>query len=167
MLRSLFLDILGGDGGAPPERQHARAEREPWQRGSAEQPPVGQEERPRGQGEATVKSVHRLPLETFYSDSELAKLPAPDLKRILRDARASRRRRPEGGASGMERADIVKEIRDLMGSSGAQCAVCLSAYEPRDVLRVLPCSHRFHVECVDGWLLTRSSACPMCSERVK
>ncbi|KAG0470745.1 hypothetical protein HPP92_017445 [Vanilla planifolia] len=42
------------------------------------------------------------------------------------------------------------------------CAVCLSEFEPEDKLRLLPkCSHAFHIECIDTWLLSHST-CPLC-----
>ncbi|KAI5675570.1 hypothetical protein M9H77_06520 [Catharanthus roseus] len=42
------------------------------------------------------------------------------------------------------------------------CAVCLSEFEGEDKLRLLPkCSHAFHMECIDTWLLSHST-CPLC-----
>lgn len=42
------------------------------------------------------------------------------------------------------------------------CAVCLCEFEPEDRLRLLPkCSHAFHMECIDTWLLSHST-CPLC-----
>ncbi|WOK96308.1 hypothetical protein Cni_G05015 [Canna indica] len=42
------------------------------------------------------------------------------------------------------------------------CAVCLSEFEADDKLRLLPiCSHAFHLECIDTWLLSHST-CPLC-----
>ncbi|GMI91293.1 Arabidopsis Toxicos en Levadura 13 [Hibiscus trionum] len=42
------------------------------------------------------------------------------------------------------------------------CAVCLCEFEPRDKLRLLPnCSHAFHMECIDTWLLSHSTR-PLC-----
>ncbi|KAL6525470.1 hypothetical protein OROHE_015777 [Orobanche hederae] len=42
------------------------------------------------------------------------------------------------------------------------CAVCLCEFESEDKLRLLPeCSHAFHMDCIDTWLLSHST-CPLC-----
>ncbi|XP_071234357.1 RING finger protein 150-like [Salvelinus alpinus] len=41
------------------------------------------------------------------------------------------------------------------------CAVCIEGYKPNDVVRILPCRHLFHKNCVDPWLLDHRT-CPMC-----
>ncbi|KAL5211865.1 hypothetical protein ABZP36_022712 [Zizania latifolia] len=56
---------------------------------------------------------------------------------------------------------------DVVGGAGAgkdpfDCAVCLCEFAPDDQLRLLPkCSHAFHLECIDTWLLSHST-CPLC-----
>lgn len=46
------------------------------------------------------------------------------------------------------------------------CPICIVDFEEGDDLRILPCEgkHRFHVHCVDPWLLELSSSCPICRE---
>jgi len=43
----------------------------------------------------------------------------------------------------------------------AECSVCKDEYELDDEVKVMPCSHRFHIECIDPWLKLRNS-CPVC-----
>ncbi|OWM65874.1 hypothetical protein CDL15_Pgr015299 [Punica granatum] len=46
------------------------------------------------------------------------------------------------------------------------CAVCLCEFEAKDKLRLLPkCSHAFHMECIDTWLLSHST-CPLCRSNI-
>lgn len=41
------------------------------------------------------------------------------------------------------------------------CSICLEQFEESQLVRVLPCSHRYHADCADHWLKT-SVLCPMC-----
>lgn len=43
----------------------------------------------------------------------------------------------------------------------AECAICLSAWEHDDVIKVTPCGHVFHEECLGGWLRT-ARTCALC-----
>ncbi|CAO3567657.1 unnamed protein product [Mortierella alpina] len=47
----------------------------------------------------------------------------------------------------------------------ATCAICLGDYRPDETIRLLPCQHHFHLECVDQWLLTDKS-CPLCKHDI-
>ncbi|OAY49462.1 E3 ubiquitin-protein ligase ATL4 [Manihot esculenta] len=53
-------------------------------------------------------------------------------------------------------------IKRRSTTSPADCAVCLSNFEPQDQLRLLPlCCHAFHVLCIDTWLQSNQT-CPLC-----
>ncbi|KAG6736122.1 hypothetical protein POTOM_061174 [Populus tomentosa] len=73
--------------------------------------------------------------------------------------------------SGIDRAVIeslpIFRFSSLRGQKeGLECAVCLTRFEPSEVLKLLPkCKHAFHVECVDTWLDAHST-CPLCRYRV-
>jgi len=57
----------------------------------------------------------------------------------------------------------VESTEDTSGEPSAAdtCGVCLIDFEEGDELRVLPCGHRFHRDCIDLWLLEQSTCCPM------
>lgn len=59
------------------------------------------------------------------------------------------------------------------------CSICLGEFEGNDFVRRLPCSHLFHQDCVDQWLVPRKTdwnqfspnfpspkKCPLCREDV-
>ncbi|KAK9278925.1 hypothetical protein L1049_028506 [Liquidambar formosana] len=47
-------------------------------------------------------------------------------------------------------------------STLVDCAVCLENFKVGDKCRLLPnCSHCFHPQCIDSWLL-KTSLCPIC-----
>ncbi|XP_020557344.1 RING finger protein 215 isoform X2 [Oryzias latipes] len=45
------------------------------------------------------------------------------------------------------------------------CAVCLEAFRNNQCLRVLPCLHEYHRDCVDPWLLLQHT-CPLCKRSI-
>ncbi|XP_032084745.1 RING finger protein 215 [Thamnophis elegans] len=45
------------------------------------------------------------------------------------------------------------------------CAICLDQFQRNQCLRVLPCLHEFHRDCVDPWLLLQQT-CPLCKHNV-
>ena len=46
-----------------------------------------------------------------------------------------------------------------------KCLVCQFQYEAKESLRILPCKHAFHTECVDQWLMTKDF-CPYCRQAI-
>ncbi|XP_033030789.1 RING finger protein 215 [Lacerta agilis] len=45
------------------------------------------------------------------------------------------------------------------------CAICLDRFHKNQCLRVLPCLHEFHRDCVDPWLLLQQT-CPLCKHNI-
>ncbi|CAO2829229.1 unnamed protein product [Amaranthus hypochondriacus] len=69
--------------------------------------------------------------------------------------------------SGLDQAFIdalpVFQYKEIVGlKEPFDCAVCLCEFSEQDKLRLLPlCSHAFHIDCIDTWLLSNST-CPLC-----
>lgn len=69
--------------------------------------------------------------------------------------------------SGVEQAFIdalpvflYKAVKGL--KEGSDCPICLHEFQAEYQLRLLPkCSHAFHLDCIDTWLLSHST-CPLC-----
>ncbi|VDK86401.1 unnamed protein product [Litomosoides sigmodontis] len=43
------------------------------------------------------------------------------------------------------------------------CVICQCDFEKRDVVRMLPCAHHFHLKCIDKWL-KGNRTCPICRQ---
>ncbi|XP_073141748.1 receptor homology region, transmembrane domain- and RING domain-containing protein 2-like [Henckelia pumila] len=55
---------------------------------------------------------------------------------------------------------FTAELEDNCTSKA--CTICLEDYVVGEKLRILPCCHKFHANCVDTWLTSRRTFCPIC-----
>mmetsp|Transcript_33251 Transcript_33251/g.63838 ORF Transcript_33251/g.63838 Transcript_33251/m.63838 type:complete len:205 (+) Transcript_33251:111-725(+) len=111
---------------------------------------------------AATRKVHRLPIVEWQSADQVRKWTISELKREVERTGVH-----HTALFGREKEELVSIILNSWGgSSGDNCVVCLNDYCQGDVLRVLPCKHRFHVECIDRWLVSHSCACPLCNRQV-
>jgi len=46
------------------------------------------------------------------------------------------------------------------------CCICLDDLCEGDSCKELPCKHLFHAQCIDPWLLEKSSLCPLCKASI-
>lgn len=47
-----------------------------------------------------------------------------------------------------------------------RCSICITDAQDRDRMRTLPCSHHYHEECINMWLL-KNSTCPLCKAKLQ
>jgi len=60
------------------------------------------------------------------------------------------------------------ELKSLEHTGGqVVCCVCLENYKVGDECTVLPCTHRFHTECLKGWVKKRKCTCPICRTDIR
>ncbi|XP_006163845.1 E3 ubiquitin-protein ligase RLIM-like [Tupaia chinensis] len=108
--------------------------------------------------ETSQESGHRSPVTSDESDS----WPAPDLAQfiLLNEAAHSQ-------AVGLTEQQIDSlavryfDHTDTLKS----CSICITEYTEGNKLRILPCSHEYHVHCIDRWL-SQNITCPICRRKV-
>ncbi|KAM7096816.1 E3 ubiquitin-protein ligase ZSWIM2, partial [Ciconia maguari] len=64
--------------------------------------------------------------------------------------------------------NIVKSLPIILISKhsnllapGIQCRLGLKSFQLGQHVRLLPCNHKFHRECIDSWLLQQRNTCPI------
>ncbi|RYP46135.1 hypothetical protein DL768_007610 [Monosporascus sp. mg162] len=48
------------------------------------------------------------------------------------------------------------------GDEHVGCSICTEDFTVGEDVRLLPCDHKFHPQCVDPWLINVSGTCPLC-----
>ncbi|ODV95831.1 hypothetical protein PACTADRAFT_2139 [Pachysolen tannophilus NRRL Y-2460] len=54
----------------------------------------------------------------------------------------------------------------IISNMESTCAVCYTAFEEIESIRMLPCKHIFHSGCLHGWMVNCQGVCPTCRYRV-
>ena len=87
-------------------------------------------------------------------------------------ARGAFPRHPEIQTVSEERLDEIPiqkfgDINDNHKEKYPTCVVCSEDFTNDDEVRQLECEHMYHIPCIDRWLKTYSSQCPICKKKVE
>jgi len=69
---------------------------------------------------------------------------------------------PESAPPIEEHVVINLPQRTCTEEEDQECCICLGSFEVEDVVRILPCRHEYHAQCIDKWLTTHHRTCPIC-----
>jgi len=86
------------------------------------------------------------------------------LLRIVRQWRAHRKARLTKRK--LKKLPKKKFSKEHDAAEWETCAICIDDYEDGDMLRILPCKHAYHVDCIDPWLTRSRRNCPLCKRSV-
>ena len=75
------------------------------------------------------------------------------------------RERLESTLPSLTYASVLRGSRTYDLPGDGECAVCQSQCKPTEQVRLLPCRHTFHTQCIDPWF-ERSTCCPTCRASV-
>lgn len=116
--------------------------------------------------------LETLPIVKFGSNQPPPK-PDPELEETATQRTVSIRSEhhlgdlPPAAATGSKTASIPaptsppQEAADTMNDEHLGCSICTEDFTVGEDVRVLPCSHQFHPNCIDPWLINVSGTCPL------
>ncbi|KAK8449166.1 hypothetical protein SEVIR_7G172000v4 [Setaria viridis] len=119
-----------------------------------------------------VSHLQNIAPVTFRSGPALARYPAasriqPNIDLNDYDALLAldENNHQHTGASESQINNLPQSVVQL-NSIQEPCAVCLENPSVGDIIRHLPCFHKFHKECIDEWL-RRKKLCPICKSGIR
>lgn len=110
----------------------------------------------------TLEEVETLPTREYSggSEEEEEETCPPSSNLEMRDKSDMPYEDEDGQAQGGLCVSLLPCKQESYGHNS--CSICLDEYEVGEHIRVLPCQHTFHSECIFPWLTERSPTCPLC-----
>eukprot|EP00934_Nitzschia_sp_Nitz4_P009169 Nitzschia sp. Nitz4//scaffold36_size144017//43746//45508//NITZ4_003078-RA/size144017-snap-gene-0.191-mRNA-1//1//CDS//3329549432//9159//frame0 len=61
-----------------------------------------------------------------------------------------------------EESSLKSGTLSQASEDGLVCAICLDHFDCGTTIKVLPCNHKYHYDCLLPWLTERHASCPLC-----
>jgi Ring finger domain len=61
--------------------------------------------------------------------------------------------------------EYIQTLPHVKAPEDGNCCICMGEIKIEEIITILPCMHKYHAGCVDGWLLIKPS-CPVCKTRI-
>eukprot|EP00466_Bigelowiella_natans_P011136 jgi/Bigna1/71988/fgenesh1_pg.18_\ len=106
-----------------------------------------------------IEGTHVTPLDMVYSGGFIH--AAENISALISRLRALKVKRyivPEDDEKGTIASGKV--------CHNSSCVICLEEFKLGTSIKVLPCKHGFHSECIVPWLRDRSDKCPICKQTI-
>lgn len=104
----------------------------------------------------TTPRRERIILVNPFTQSMVVVEGDPNLEALLRGW-ANKDDQPPASKASIEAMPSV----EIGESEDGECVVCLEEWKPGEVVKEMPCKHKFHDECIQNWLVIHGS-CPVC-----
>ncbi|KAL4947187.1 hypothetical protein BDW69DRAFT_178910 [Aspergillus filifer] len=88
--------------------------------------------------------------------------PAPEANANETETRNASATTPTTEKANKEQKTSTNEAETPTEQPNFSCPICTDDFVKGQDLRVLPCNHQFHPECIDPWLVNVSGTCPLC-----
>ena len=89
-------------------------------------------------------------------------LSSPETSNETSDTQQAEMVRTVSAPASPNNIDAATPSPEDNAQNGLACSVCTDDFVKGQDIRVLPCNHKFHPECIDPWLLNVSGTCPLC-----
>jgi hypothetical protein len=98
-------------------------------------------------------SVHNAPIATTATGAEVAEDRSKSPAVVAAAVESGM------GPAQAESVHSGQEVTPRDGELG--CSICTEDFTTGEDVRVLPCQHKYHPNCIDPWLLNVSGTCPL------
>lgn len=119
----------------------------------------------RSRQKENIQRMNELRTEIFESIEDLRALSIRDLKDRLKWRQISSDRL-------FDRSKILQALQSADNTSAKMCSICFNDYASGEQLKVLPCGHKYHKECIEQWFRLSMNytdnplKCPYCNTSI-